>query len=58
MIFFFFVRASQWQMPAWTHKGVSRGECPPQKLENFCIFETEIVQFGEYFLAQIKAGNE
>ena len=40
-------------MPAWT-QGVSEGEVPPQKLEDFVFLKLESCSnFGEYFLALI-----
>ena len=46
---------SQCQMPAWRHKEVSEGDVPPSEAVKFCIFETGIVQFNEYFWVQIKS---
>ena len=34
-------------------RGVSEGGCAPSEARKLCIFETGIVQFGEYFWAQI-----
>ena len=39
-------------------QGVSEGGCAPSEARKFYIFETGIVQFGEYFWVQIEAGNE
>ena len=37
---------------------VSGGDVPPSEAEKFCIFETGIVQFDEYFWHKFRAGNE
>ena len=34
-------------------RGCLRGDVPPLEARKLCIFETGIVQFGEYFWAQI-----
>ena len=49
--------ASQGQMPAWTYGqwGCLRGDEPPSEARKFCIFETGIMQFGEYFWVQIQS---
>ena len=41
--------ARQHQLRACEHRGVSERDVPPQKWENFFIFATGIMQFGEYF---------
>ena len=35
------------------HRGCLRGDVPPSEAGKFCIFETGIVQFDEYFWEQI-----
>ena len=45
-------------MFASTHRGVSEGDVPPSEAGKCCIFETGIVQFGEYFWGKFEAGNE
>ena len=39
-------------------QGVSEGDVPPWEAENFCIFATGIVQFGEYFRGKFRVGDE
>ena len=46
----FFWGGSLWQIYACLD---TQGGMPPSEARKFCIFETEIVQFSEYFLAQI-----
>ena len=40
-----------------THRGVSEGDVPPSEARKFSIFETGIVQFGEYFGYKFEAGK-
>ena len=43
----------QCQMLASIHRGCLRRDVPPSEAGKFCIFETGIMPFGEYFWAQI-----